>query len=129
MHVIRIHQCDGSSQSLGAQDDPLGQRLSVCGRLFALSGFQAPLFRRKRHMVVCSSDLLLGRPAGRTVLTVAHGLVLDAVEVVPLGGIGYKEKHQDDPAHGEDQHWDSFHYVFPFFFCSSSSFQSLCTGA
>ena len=80
-------------------------------------------------MVICPFDFLLGGPPGRTVLTVAYGLVLDAVEVVPLSGIGYKEKHQDDSAHRDDQHWDSFHYVFPFFFCSSSSFQSLCTGA
>ena len=99
MYIVGIYQRRGFPAALTAQHNALRQRLPVGGRLVSILRSLPPFLRGEWDMMVRSANFLFCCPPGGTVLTVAHGLVLDAVEIVLLGGVGHEKQHRDDTSH------------------------------
>ena len=77
MRVGIIHHRDCFTALIPAADNDSLRKL----RQRMLLRFSAPFLRGKRHLLVDSAQLGLGGKPRRTVLTVAHGLAFDIVEV------------------------------------------------
>ena len=92
MDIARIDHRSGVA--FAADDYALRQRLAVIvrGRVPILR-LLAPFIGRERNMPINLLLFTLRHPAGRTVLTVANGPGLDAVEAVNIRKQGYAAEH------------------------------------
>ena len=68
-----------------------------------------PLLWRKRDMLIHGADFRLGRPAGGTMLAVAHGFVLDVVQVIDVRHHGKPAQDSEHPQDDQDEDLDLRH--------------------